>query len=145
MTIPDLTKLSDAEIIDHLLEAEADETAASLAIKKLKNELLNRKTAEIKAAYSEKTEPFGVVNLNIAGKIIKIDTPKKTEWDQSKLESLWNQMVADKADPKQYIKVKYDVSETAFKSWGDNLKAFFIPARTVKAGNPSLKIVEGGE
>jgi len=144
-TAPDLTKLSDADIIDHLLAAEADKTAADLACKKLKNEILNRKAAEIHAAYTAKPEPFGTINLPVGGKNVKIDSPKKVEWSQDILEALWKQMVADGADPKQYIKIEYNVSETLFKSWGDNLKAFFIPARTVKAGNPSVKIEEAKE
>ena len=142
---PDLTKLSDAEIIEQLLLAEADKSAADLAAKKLKNELVNRKTAEIKAAYAAKPEPYGVVNLSVAGKQIKIDTPKKVEWAQDKLEALYNQIVADGANPKEYIKIEYDVSETLYKAWGDNMKAHFSPARTVKAGNPSIKISEKEE
>lgn len=142
---PNLSNLSDAEIIEHFLEAEADKAAADLACKKLKNELLNRKAAELKAAYDKKPEPFGVVNLPVAGKNVKIDVPKKIEWQQDKLEEVWNQILADGANPKDYIKVEYAVSETAFKCWGDNLKAYFIPARTVKSGNPSLKIEEAKE
>lgn len=142
---PDLTKLSDAEIIDHLLAAEADKTAADLAAKKIKNEILARKDKEIAALLAAKPEPYGVVNITSGDKIIKIDIPKKVEWAQDKLESLWSQMVADGADPKQYIKIEYDVSEALYKTWGDNLKAYFLPARTIKHGNPSVKIADAKE
>lgn len=139
---PDLTTLSDAELADHLLAAEADKVAADLAAKKLKNEILNRKSNEVKLAYGNKPEPYGIVNLSFGGKIAKIDTPKKVEWLQEELEKLWNQIVADKADPREYIKCEYSVSETLFKSWGNNIKAHFLPARIVKTGNPSIKIVD---
>ena len=139
---PDLTTFSDAQIIDHLLEAEADENAAKLAKKKLQNELVNRKAAELKAAYASKPEPFGIVNLDVGNKTIKIDTPKKVEWLQAELEALWKQIAADGADPKQYIKAEYSVSETLYKTFGDNMKTYFTPARIVKAGNPSIKITE---
>lgn len=142
---PNLTTLSDSELIEHLLAAEADKSAADLAAKKLKNELLNRKAAEVNAAYSAKPEPFGVINLPVAGKIVKVDVPKKVEWAQDKLEALCEQMKADGANPKDYIKIEYAVSETLYKAWGDNMKAYFSPARTVKAGNPSVKIVDGEE
>ena len=138
---PDLTKLSDIEIIEHLLAAEADKTAADLAAKKLKDEILNRKAAELSAGLGNKGG-FGIVNIPIGGEIAKIDTPKKVDWDQKILEELYNQIAADNIDPKQFIKVEYTVSETLFKEWGDNMKAAFIPARTVKAGNPSIKITE---
>lgn len=139
---PDLTKLTEAEIIEQILAAEADKVAADLAGKKLKNEILSRKDKELKALLAAKPEPYGIINLPVAGKIMKIDTPKKVEWEQEKLEKLWNQMIADGADPKDYIKVEYTVSETLYKAWGDNLKQYFRDARTVKAGNPSVKIEE---
>ena len=145
MTAPDLTKLSEQDLIEQLLLAEQDESNAKLARKKLNNELLNRKAAEIKAGYDAKPEPFGVVNLTMAGKNVKIDVPKKVEWLQSELSGLWKQIEADGADPKQYIKVEYTVSETLYKTWGDNMKTYFTPARTVKAGNPSIKITDKEE
>ena len=139
------TTLSDVELIDQLLLAEAAESAAKLAKKKLGNELLNRKAGQIKFAYSEKPEPFGVVNLSVAEKNIKLDTVKKVEWEQSELEKLWKKIEADGADPKQYINVVYSVSETLYKTFGDNLRAYFDPARTVRAGSTSIKISEKEE
>lgn len=142
---PNLSALNDAELIEHILEVEADEVAAKLAKKKLHNELLNRKAAELKIGYDAKPEPFGVVNLSIADKNVKVDFPKKVEWLQTELEALWNQIVADGANPKQYIKVEYTVSETLYKTFGDNMKAYFTNARIVKGGNPSIKISDKEE
>lgn len=139
---PDLSTLSDNELIEQLLAAEADENAAKIAKKKLSNELINRTQAVISALYKAKPEPYGIVNLDFGGKAIKVETVKVVEWDQSQLEKLWGQILSDGADPKQYIKAEYGVSETAYKSWGDNIRAFFDPARTVKARNPSIKIIE---
>ena len=139
---PNLSTLSDAELNEHLLAAEADEASIKTAIKKLKNELLSRNADIIKSMYAKKPEPFGIVNLAIGGKTIKIDTPKKVEWEQNQLEKLWNQISSDGADPKQYIKVEYKVSESLYKTWGDNIKSYFAPARTVKSGNPSIEITE---
>lgn len=142
---PNLATLSDKELIEHLETAEADKTAADLAARKLKNELLNRKRAELDAAYRGKPEPYGIVNLTIEGKTIKIDTVKVIEWDQAQLEGLWKQIIADGAEPKEYISVEYKVSEALYKTWGANIKAFFEPARTVKARAPSVKIIEEKE
>lgn len=142
---PNLATLNDAELIEQLLAAEADKSAADLAAKKLKNELINRKTAEIKAAYVDKPEPFGVVNLPVAGKLVKIDTKKTVEWNQKELDKLWKQIVADGADPTAYMKLEYTVSEAMYKAFGDNLRAYFEPARSVKPGNPTVKIEEAKE
>jgi len=144
-TIPDLTTLNDTELAEHLLAVEEDETAVKLAKKKLNNELLNRKAAEIKALYGAKPEAFGIVNLQLGNKIAKIDTSKDVQWDQAQLDAIWKQIAADGANPKDYIKIEYGVSETLYKSWGDNIKAFFSPARTVKAKNPSIKIIDKEE
>ena len=138
----DLTKLTDTELLDYLEEAESDKANADSAIKKLKNEFLVRKSAEIKSLYSSKPEPFGVVDIIINDKKVKIDTKKKVEWDQEKLESLAKLMASDGADPKDYMKIEYKVSETLYKTWGDNIKSYFQDARTVKGESPSIKIEE---
>lgn len=142
---PDLTKLSDTEIVEYLIAAEDDKSSADLAIKKLKNEILNRLSAETAAALSAKPEPYGIVHLNIGGKNVKVDVAKKVEWLQEELEHLWNQIKSDGSDPKQYIIAEYRVSENLYKSWGDNLKSHFAPARVVRPGNTSLKITEEKE
>ncbi len=137
---PDLKQLSDAELNEQLLAVRADEDAAKLGRKKLENELLNRKAAELKAAYDAKPEPFGVVNIISGGKKIKIDIPKKIDWLQEELERIWKEIAAGGDDPKSFIKAEYTVSETLYKTFGDNQKKYFGVARTVKSGNPSIKI-----
>ena len=42
----------------------------------------------------------------------------------------------------EYIKIKYDVSESAYKAWPEVIRKEFEPARTVKPGATTVTIVK---
>ena len=93
----------------------------------------------IKDELSKKEDAFGSVNFVFDGQPFKADLPKKVSWNQDALEALGKTIAAEwKENPQQYIKVSYDISETAYKSWPDSLKEKFVGARTVTPGK--LKI-----
>jgi hypothetical protein len=75
------------------------------------------------------------------GLSVKVEIPKRVEWDQNQLADVaatikreWND------EPGQYLRIKYEVPESAYKHWPDSLRALFEPARTVKAGKPKFTI-----
>jgi len=74
---PDLSKLTDQEIIEHLKGAKFDKKSAELAVKKINNEIIVRKDVEIKAALKAKAEPFGTVNIAMGSQKVKLDFKKK--------------------------------------------------------------------
>ena len=80
------------------------------------------------------------------GLAVKVDIPKRVEWDQKQLElvasdirNTWGE------DPEDYMRVKRDVTETAYKNWPQALKRIVEPARTVKAGKPKFSIEQKGQ
>lgn len=73
---------------------------------------------------------------------IKVTFLKRVKWDQDKLKKLWNDIEASGEKPDEYIKIKYDVSENAYKSWPSSISSAFDPARTVEVSKPTLKIEE---
>ena len=60
---------------------------------------------------------------------IAVEIDKTVKWDQAKLPVIWDRIAATGDDPRQYIEVKYSVSETRYKAWPDTLKEPFTPAR----------------
>lgn len=103
-------------------------------------ELLQRREKEIQQLLKAKPEPYGTVNLVIGNHQVKVDIKKKVDWDQEKLWAIWDQMTFDEVNPKNYIKAKLEVSENAYKAWDDQMKAEFLPARTVTPGKPTIKL-----
>lgn len=86
-----------------------------------------------------KPEPFGTVNLHHGEYEVKYIVPKDVSWDQEKLAELYKR-ISEHEDPNQYIQVTYKVSETSYKSWPDDIKKAFDPARTVKEGAERIEI-----
>jgi len=76
---------------------------------------------------------------------ISVEIGKTVAWDQTKLPAIWDRIAATGEDPRQYIEVKYSVSETKFKAWPDTLKQPFSAARTVTPGKPKFAVRRIGE
>jgi hypothetical protein len=75
------------------------------------------------------------------GLTVKIEIPKRVEWDQHQLASAAAKIRDEWGDdPGDYLRVKYEVSESAYKAWPSSLRALFEPARTVKPGKPKFTI-----
>lgn len=130
----------DEGVIASILAIEAEAAEVKSRLTMAKNVLVERKAADIAEALKQKKEPFGAVSQNIGDKKVTFTTPKKVEWSQDGLKALWNQMIADGADPSEYIVVDYTVKEDAYKNWPTNLKEYFEPHRTVTPGNIAVKI-----
>ena len=142
---PDLTKLSDAEILDHLKEAKEDKKSADLAVKKINNELINRKSADLQTLLKAKKEPYGTVNLIVDGEKVKFDFKKKVDWDQPILATTVKQIIADGGVVEDYVETEYTVPESKWKAWGDNVRAFFKDARTVKVQSITITLEDEKE
>jgi len=76
---------------------------------------------------------------------ISVEIDKTVKWDQKQLPVIWDRIAASGDDPRQYIEVKYSVSETKFKAWPDTLKQPFSTARTVTPGKPKFAVRRIGE
>jgi hypothetical protein len=75
------------------------------------------------------------------GLAVKVEIPKRVEWDQAQLSGTAEKIVREWGeDPRQYLRIKYEVPESAFKSWPESLRKQFEPARTVKPGKPKFTI-----
>lgn len=102
---------------------------------------LKRRRAALRAGILQKYGPcqIGTKTTHDGEYVVKICAPKRVDWDQSALASLWK-TIGDTAA--EYIKIKYDVSESAYKAWPEVIRKEFEPARTVKPGAPTVTIVK---
>lgn len=87
--------------------------------------------------YKDYTSPWRTTNIPDGEFSVKITTPKRVDWDQAKLAELWKS-IGETAN--QYIKIKYDVSENAFKSWPEVIQKAFEPARMIRPGATTITI-----
>lgn len=98
----------------------------------LKSRILEIFQTGLKDCYKEKSEPFGVVNIQHGKYKLKFDTPKKVKYNQSGLETLFEEGAP--------VEVEYSVKESVFKSLDDSGKNAIIPYRTVEPGTISIKV-----
>ena len=82
----------------------------------------------------------GTVTLLVNDFKAKVVVSKKVTYDQEGLAAIRQQLTNNGEDADEYISVKYDVSESAFKGWPSSLKAMFEPYRTVEPSKPTIKI-----
>lgn len=136
---------TDDELLRLIEQAEATKAMCDKNIKQHKAELLNRREKEIQQLLKAKDEPFGDVKIIVGNREVKVNVPKKVTWEQKKLAEKRKLIVEAGDNPDVYIDTEYSVSETAYKKWPDDVREFFQDARTVSAGNPSIKIVEEKE
>lgn len=133
---------TDDELLRLIEQAEATKAMCDKNIKQHKTELLNRREKEIQQLLKAKDEPFGDVKIIVGNREVKVNVPKKVSWEQKKLAEKRKLIIEAGDNPDVYIDTEYSVSETAYKKWPDDVREFFQDARTVSAGNPSIKIVE---
>jgi hypothetical protein len=71
---------------------------------------------------------------------VKFDLPKKVSWDQKKLKTIAERIVASGEAVESYLDVKLSVPESRYTNWPPALQQQFADARTVEAGKPSFHI-----
>jgi len=140
-----MTNQTDDEILRLIEQAEATKSQCDKNIKQHKATLLDRREKEIQQLLKAKDEPFGDVTIIVGNHKVKINVPKKVTWDNDLLAAKHKSIAESGDNPDVYIKTEYAVSETAYKSWPEEVRDFFRDARTVTPGNPSLKIMDEKE
>jgi hypothetical protein len=133
LTAPEL-----ACIMDDLAEQKA---SLALIDDKVRTALDRKYGARARQRRAEESKDTGVVRFEDNGFIVVADLPKRVKWDQAKLKhaieiirSGWGD------DPAEYVKVKLEVSESAFANWPRPVRELFVPARTVETGRPIYRI-----
>ena len=85
----------------------------------------------------------GTIRFDDGAVTVIADLPKRVEWDQFDLGRLVEHIKASGDDPTEYVDVSFKVSERKYAAWPQNIRAAFEPARKVRVGKPSFKLVVG--
>ncbi|NRB10181.1 MAG: hypothetical protein HRU35_00980 [Rickettsiaceae bacterium] len=83
----------------------------------------------------------GVVHVEEDDFRFSSDIPKKVVWHQSYLARVVNDLKASGHNSSDYVDIIYKISENKYSSWPNSLQEIFKPARTVKVGNPTCKLI----
>ena len=94
---------------------------------------------------SDKEYGCGTANISTDNFKIKVVISKDVKYEQAELANLFDKIKQSGDDPFEYIKVKYDVSEAAFKNWPSHIQKAFEPMRTVSKSKPKITFEKKGE
>ena len=87
----------------------------------------------------------GTVHLKDAGYDITVEVGKETKYEPKGLADLVAKIEATGGDPREYVEIKYSVSEAKFKAWPQTLRAPFEALRTVTPKAPKFVLRRIGE
>jgi hypothetical protein len=87
----------------------------------------------------------GTVRFEHDGVTVVADLPKKVDWDQTLIAAVVERIRAAGDDPSQYVDIAIKVPERKYGAWPDNIRAAFVPARTVKTGKQTFRLTINGD
>jgi hypothetical protein len=87
----------------------------------------------------------GTVRFDHDGVTVVADLPKKVDWDQTLIAAVVERIRAAGDDPSQYVDIAIKVPERKYGAWPDNIRAAFVPARTVKTGKQTFRLTIAGD
>jgi len=108
--------------------------------KMIEADILSQSRDIIAAQLADAPYGAGTATLDVEGYKTKVVVSKRPSYDQAGLAAIRDQLIAAGQDANEYISVKYDVAEAAYKQWPSSLKAMFEPYRTVEVSKPTIKI-----
>lgn len=122
-------------------ETKALADKASVAKKTLTAEMERRYGAVVDLKYRADGKDTGTVRLPDGDFEIVAERTKKVEWDQGALRAAVDAIASSGDDPAEYVRSTLTVEERAFTAWPSHIRAVFEPARTLKPGALTMKIV----
>ncbi|MBE9606272.1 hypothetical protein IAI18_15510 [Acetobacteraceae bacterium H6797] len=134
---------------EHLALLQADAREALEAAKRM----LDWVEAAIALRYEQRAigaraaagKDTGTVRFEDGIVTIVVDLPKRVEWDQARLATLVEQIRAGGEDPAEYLEISFKVPERAYTAWPERIRQAFEPARTVRTGRQTFRLILNGE
>ena len=130
---------------DVLAALQEDADAALKSAKSMKDWLdgaiaqkFGDRAREARAAIAKDT---GIVRFTDGAITIVVDLPKKVDWDQRQLEALVERIRSGGENPADYVEISFHVSERNYGAWPEAIRRAFEPARTVRTGKPTFRLL----
>jgi len=92
-----------------------------------------------------KGQDTGTTHLQDAGYDVTVEIGKDVKYEAKGLAELVAKIEATGGDPREYVEIKYSVSEAKFKAWPQTLRAPFEALRTVTPKAPKFILRRAGE
>lgn len=111
----------------------------------LEHVLADSISQDVSSQLADKDYGCGTANILTNDYKIKVVISKDVKYEQSGLADLFDRIKESGENPTDYIKVKFDVSEMAYKNWPSKIQSEFEPYRTVQPSKPKITFEKKGE
>jgi len=133
---------------EHLALLQEDAAAALDAARHMKDRLDGaialRFASHAEAQRRAAGKDTGTVRFDRDGVTVVADLPKKVDWEQRLIADVVERIRAAGGDPGQYVEITIKVPERKYAAWPDSIRAAFAPARTVKTGKQTFRLIIAG-
>ena len=126
-------------------DIEEDLRCAKVAKDRLDGALVRKYGDRAAALRHQAGKDSGTVRLADGAVTVIADLPKKVGWDQAQLAALVERIRAGGEDPAEYVSTEIKVAERAFTAWPESIRQLFAPARAVRTGKASFRLILGDE
>ena len=140
MPIGAVAALPPGQLMLLLEDAETAIEAARTARAWLEGALVLKYGERTAAALAAAGKDGGAIRFNDDDITVVVETPKKVDWDQSRLASLVSLMVESGDCPAEYVEISYRVPERKYAAWPNRIREAFALARSVRIGKPSFRL-----
>ena len=149
ITLESFTRLAVADIVAlpaselARLQHDADEALrkAKTLVAWLDSALLMKYSERAKVERLNAGKDFGTTRFTDGEVTVVADLPKRVDWDQHELGQLVERIKGEGEDPSDYVEVSLKVSERKYTAWPTHIRTLFEPARTVRSGTQSFKLI----
>jgi hypothetical protein len=141
MSVAQIAALPHAQLQEAHINLLSLQSMVRAVLDRMHTALDQRYAAQAQAARLANGRDFGVCHLNDGELRITVDLPKKVTWNQAQLAATAARIAAAGDKVADYIDTDYSVPENRFNNWPPALRDQFAPARTVKPGKPSYRLV----
>ena len=93
------------------------------------------------AARGAAGKDVGTVRFDDGPVTVVAELSKKVDWDQARLAKLVESIRAGGENPGDYVEVSFKVAERAYAAWPASIRSEFEPARTVRTGRQTFKLI----
>lgn len=138
LSVQELSRLSELDLFDLSEKISETHNWIKKLVEKFEMALTAKYAEEAKKKLHETGTDFGTCKMKRNGFVVSVQLPKKVQWNQEILETLYN-----KTDPdirKEIFKVNFSIDEKLFSKLDKIMTEAISPARSTSYGKVKISI-----
>ncbi len=138
LSVQELSRLSETDLHDLSEKIAETHNWIKQLVEKFDMALVAKYSEEAKKKLHENGTDFGTCKLKRNGFVVSVQLPKKVQWNQEILETLYNRLDFDVR--KEIFKVSFSIDEKQFAKLGKIMTDAVTPARSTTYGKVKVSI-----